>query len=159
LATLDRVDSCLPLTPCKCNDSTHDVNIFTIFFSQHLTHITHRIAMAPTAIEGAPAPLVWINGYPGTGKLTVAKAMAAFSPQVVVLDNHQLIDPVEARFSRSHPRYREERRIYRTYTLAHYASDPSLFSYIIVCTGKVLCSESARSISSLLLTSGRFPVG
>ncbi len=49
------------------------------------------------------APLVWINGFPGAGKLTVATALAELDKTVIVIDNHRLIDPVEAKFPRSHP--------------------------------------------------------
>lgn len=82
------------------------------------------------------APLVWINGYPGVGKLTVAKAIANLDPTVIVLDNHQLIDPVEAKFSRSHPQYQPERQICRRAMLKKHASDPAQLSRVIICTGK-----------------------
>lgn len=59
------------------------------------------------------APLIWINGLPGTGKLTVAKEIGALDSLAIVISNHSLIDPV-ARWlgpnSRNHPRYQEERK-------------------------------------------------
>lgn len=63
----------------------------------------------------APAPLVWINGFPGTGKLTIARELINIisgmddgpdhvQPQPLLLDNHQLIDPVEKRLVARHIR-------------------------------------------------------
>jgi hypothetical protein len=46
-----------------------------------------------------PATVVWINSFPGVEKPTVARAIATFDQAVFVLDDHQLIDPLEARFS------------------------------------------------------------
>ena len=150
-ATLNKVNSMLYTNSSSTQNPTILLTIpkylscFLLPISQ-LPRSTHRIAMALTTIKGAPSPLIWINGYPGTGKLTVAKGIAALSSQVIVLDNHQLIDPVEAKFSRSHPRYQEERRIFRISTLAHYNSDLSLTSHIIVCTGKIPYKKSVQSI-------------
>ncbi|TXC00695.1 hypothetical protein FocTR4_00008194 [Fusarium oxysporum f. sp. cubense] len=56
----------------------------------------------PTTIK---APVVWINGFPGTGKKTIADAMRQLDPNILVLDNHKLIDPVAAVISRDHPEY------------------------------------------------------
>lgn len=42
------------------------------------------------------APLVWIGVFPGTGKLTVARAWPVLDGPSIVIDNHQL-DPVDAR--------------------------------------------------------------
>ncbi|KAF4332100.1 hypothetical protein FBEOM_14103, partial [Fusarium beomiforme] len=57
--------------------------------------------------------VVWINGFPGTGKKTIADAMQQLYPAAKVFDNHKLIDPVAAKFSRDHPEYDEKRREYR----------------------------------------------
>ncbi|ENH67553.1 hypothetical protein FOC1_g10010836 [Fusarium oxysporum f. sp. cubense race 1] len=56
----------------------------------------------PTTIK---APVMWINGFPGTGKNTIADAMKQLDPSILVLDNHKLIDPVAAVISRDHPEY------------------------------------------------------
>ncbi|KAF7535035.1 hypothetical protein G7054_g5733 [Neopestalotiopsis clavispora] len=60
-----------------------------------------------------PAPLIWINGYPGSGKLTVARALQQLDKSIVLIDNHQLIDPVEAEYSRAHPDYQRQRQLRR----------------------------------------------
>jgi hypothetical protein len=82
------------------------------------------------------APVVWINGFPGSGKLTVATAVAAVDKTAVVLDNHKLIDPVEARFERTHPRYQHERRLFRQAALDRHVRDPGMLSRLVVFTGK-----------------------
>ncbi|KAI3585297.1 hypothetical protein IWW34DRAFT_816276 [Fusarium oxysporum f. sp. albedinis] len=53
----------------------------------------------PTTIK---APVVWINGFPGTGKKTIADAMKQLDPNILVLDNHKLIDPVAATILQRH---------------------------------------------------------
>jgi hypothetical protein len=66
--------------------------------------------MSSTAQTSVPAPLVYINAFPGTGKLTTARALVSLLTNSLLLGNHTLIDPVAARFSRDHPAYRHERR-------------------------------------------------
>ncbi|GIZ43980.1 hypothetical protein CKM354_000718900 [Cercospora kikuchii] len=60
----------------------------------------------------SPKALVWINGFPGVGKLTVARELLKLytKEQVALIDNHQLIDSVAARFQRNDPQYYVERR-------------------------------------------------
>ncbi|OAQ97402.1 hypothetical protein LLEC1_02672 [Akanthomyces lecanii] len=41
-----------------------------------------------------PGQFVWINGMPGVGKLTVARALHALLPGSHLVDNHSLIDQV-----------------------------------------------------------------
>jgi len=84
------------------------------------------------------APLVWINGFPGSGKLTVATAIAMLREGVIVLDNHKLIDPVEARISRTHPDYQRERQSYRKAILDEYVCGAAMLSRLVIFTGKVL---------------------
>ena len=55
-------------------------------------------------------PLIWINGLPGVGKLTIATALAVKDSSIKVIDNHKLIDPVAAKFPRDHPDYQTERK-------------------------------------------------
>jgi len=55
-------------------------------------------------------PWIYINGYPGVGKLTVAHALAraleSRSRSARVYHNHLLIDPVGAIVERDAPEYR-----------------------------------------------------
>ena len=89
-------------------------------------------------MAASPAPLIWINGFPGCGKLTVARAMAELDDTIIVLDNHKLIDPVEAKFPRTHPDYQPERKLYREWMLEKVACDPSKLCRVLVCTGELM---------------------
>ena len=53
------------------------------------------------------APLVWINGFPETGKLRVAEQLSILlgAGKTILTHNHQLIDPVEVEMARIHPDY------------------------------------------------------
>jgi adenylylsulfate kinase-like enzyme len=51
-----------------------------------------------------PQPLIWINGYPGTGKLTIAKFLVSQllgNSKAMLIHNHILIDPIYRRFGDS----------------------------------------------------------
>lgn len=82
------------------------------------------------------APVVWINGFPGSGKLTVATAIAGMDRTAIVLDNHQLIDPVEEWFERSHPSYQDERPLFRQAALDRHVRDVDMLLQLVVFTGK-----------------------
>lgn len=76
------------------------------------------------------APLVWINGFPGLGKLTIAKILAARDTNIILVDNHQMIDPVEAKISRDHPDYQTERQRHRQLVL--------MSMYLVVPSARIL---------------------
>lgn len=95
----------------------------------------------------AAAPLVWINGFPGTGKCTIAKQLVALlgKERAILIDNHQLIDPVEADMTRSHPEYinirrhpdyQTRRKEKRGAIFEQYVEKQSMFSTIIIFTGE-----------------------
>jgi hypothetical protein len=69
-----------------------------------------------------PFPLIYINTFPGTGKLSIARYLLALLPPFILLDNHTLIDPVAAPYPRDHPNYAEERRCVRAKALREYVS-------------------------------------
>ncbi|KAF9875522.1 hypothetical protein CkaCkLH20_06903 [Colletotrichum karsti] len=48
---------------------------------------------------------IYINGYPGVGKLTIANELLKLIPGSKVLHNHLFIDPVAAMVERSSPEY------------------------------------------------------
>ncbi|KAH8174549.1 AAA domain-containing protein [Sarocladium implicatum] len=84
-----------------------------------------------------PAPLVWINGFPGVGKLTVAKEITLLHEASVLVSNHSLIDPVARRLgpnSREHPRYQEERRAERQEALRKWVTNSMLSTHMIIFT-------------------------
>lgn len=57
--------------------------------------------LAPNTVH----PFVYINGYPGVGKLTVARELERLLPKSKVYDNHLLIDPIAQLADRSSPEY------------------------------------------------------
>jgi len=84
------------------------------------------------------APLVWINGFPGSGKLTVAKALAELlGKEMILIDNHQLIDPVEAKIPRDHPDYQKERQLQRRIAFSEYVANATMRSRIVIFTGEI----------------------
>src|SRR5271156_3033838 len=84
------------------------------------------------------APLVWINGFPGSGKLTVARALAKLlGKEIILIDNHQLIDPVEAKIPRDHSDYQKERQLQRIIAFGEYVANAAMYSRIIIFTGEI----------------------
>jgi hypothetical protein len=78
------------------------------------------------------APLLWINGFPGSGKLTVARELVNLSgSELILIDNHQLIDPVEARMSRDHPDYQKERQLQGSSAFRDYVANDDKRSTVI----------------------------
>ncbi|KAI7769964.1 hypothetical protein LZL87_003454 [Fusarium oxysporum] len=98
----------------------------------------------PTAIK---APVVWINGFPGTGKETIADAMKQFDTNILVLDNHKLIDPVAAVFSRDHPEYFTQRQQYRQAILQRHVLHPSSHDHLVVFTDFQSDTELGQSVA------------
>jgi Mg-chelatase subunit ChlI len=78
-------------------------------------------------VAAEAAPLIWINGFPGTGKFTVARAIASL---------HKLIDPVAAWLPRSHPDYDRERQKQRQLAFDEYASNPDRLADLLIFTGE-----------------------
>ncbi|MCJ1328816.1 hypothetical protein MMC10_005493 [Thelotrema lepadinum] len=96
----------------------------------------------------ATTPLVWINGFPGTGKLTVAKALVALSDEeILLIDNHQLIDPVEAKYSRDHPDYQQQRQLQRNRVFEKVVHNKELHSRTIVFTDFQSDNELGASVA------------
>ncbi|VUC37180.1 unnamed protein product [Clonostachys rosea] len=91
------------------------------------------------------APIIWINAFPGTGKLTVARALRALIPKSVVIGNHQLIDPVT--LSRDHPCYQTERKKEREKAFSKYVFNPSWAEYTIVFTDFQSTSPLGESVA------------
>ncbi|KAF7195185.1 hypothetical protein HII31_03391 [Pseudocercospora fuligena] len=88
------------------------------------------------AIKNSSAPLVWINGFPGVGKLTIArKLQELFGPKsATLISNHELIDPVAARLARDHPDYHVERKAERQKAFKGYVQNVTAFGKVIICT-------------------------
>ncbi|ETS03819.1 hypothetical protein M419DRAFT_136420 [Trichoderma reesei RUT C-30] len=101
------------------------------------------------------APLIWINAFPGTGKLTIAKAIKALDESVTVVDNHQLIDPVASRISRDDPRYQAERKRERERAFEKYVYDPATASKTVVFTDFQSDNELGRSVAKEYLMAAK----
>ncbi|KAL7944738.1 hypothetical protein V8C42DRAFT_325731 [Trichoderma barbatum] len=125
------------------NFSKHRYRLLFIYFQPYSAFTSkHRIPspttrsipqLQPILINMA-GPVVWINAFPGTGKLTVARELVLLNQSSVLIDNHQLIDPVAARFARDHPQYQTERRCERERAFDKYVLEPALMSKTIVFT-------------------------
>ena len=85
------------------------------------------------------APLLHLNGFPSTSKLTVARAITNLrgAENFELLDGHRLIDPVAARFPRSHPEYRAERKKEWDRVLKDYVSTLDHKNRVMLFTGLV----------------------
>lgn len=94
----------------------------------------------PITLFAMAAPLIWINGFPGAGKLTVARELGALHESFKIIDNHQLIDPVEARFSRSQPEYQPARKVERQRVFAEWVLSEQHLARTIVFTGIASCN-------------------
>lgn len=73
--------------------------------------------------------VVHINGWPGSGKLTIARHLAE-RLGARLADNHTLINPAEALFARSDPLYRSLRAAVRKSVFEHLARAPAEQSFI-----------------------------
>ncbi|RDJ27334.1 nucleoside kinase [Bosea caraganae] len=64
--------------------------------------------------------IIHINGWPGSGKLTIARELASLLG-ARLLDNHTIINPAEALFDRRDPLYRPLRKGLRAVIFDHVA--------------------------------------
>lgn len=109
------------------------------------------------AVMMAVAPLVWINGFPGTGKNTIAKQLISLlgNEKAILIDNHQLIDPVEEEMARNHPEYpnvrlhpnyQNRRREKRASALEQHVLDASMLSIAIIFTGEYFVHQPVATV-------------
>lgn len=73
--------------------------------------------------------VVHINGWPGCGKLTIARHLAERRGARLV-DNHTLINPAEALFEHSNPLYRSLRAAIRASVFEHLLKAPAEQSFV-----------------------------
>ncbi|KAL7899223.1 hypothetical protein HDV63DRAFT_334189 [Trichoderma sp. SZMC 28014] len=62
-------------------------------------------------------PFIYINGYPGIGKLTIAKELEKLVPDSKVYHNHLFIDPIAPLVDRDSPHYQDIRTSFRRHIL------------------------------------------
>lgn len=60
---------------------------------------------------------IYINGYPGIGKLTIAKELEKLVPNSKVYHNHLFIDPIAPLVDRHSPHYQDMRTSFRRHIL------------------------------------------
>ena len=82
----------------------------------------------------SPAYVIYINGHPGVGKLTIARHLQRLIPGSQILHNHELIDPVEIYYPRGSVRYLAKRSEYRQQRLKPIAEDPKLRDRVFIFT-------------------------
>ncbi|KAL8752771.1 MAG: hypothetical protein Q9199_005508 [Rusavskia elegans] len=90
-------------------------------------------------------PFIYINGYPGVGKYTIAKKLVKLLPNAKLLDNHLLIDPVAAVYDRSMPEYQWLRRRIRSSILNSIALSISLRDVTWIFTDSQSSSEVGKA--------------
>lgn len=100
-------------------------------------------------------PVIWMNGYPGTGKLTVATQLLRFlgEDNAVLIDNHQLIDKVQ--LSRRHPKYWEARRFQRQRAFETYVLPEAMRNKVIIFTEFQTDSDNGSETSMEYLLAAR----
>ncbi|KAF2020255.1 hypothetical protein BU24DRAFT_135955 [Aaosphaeria arxii CBS 175.79] len=94
-------------------------------------------------------PLIWINGFPGTSKYRIAKLTATLlsDGDPLLIHNHSLIDPVDARYSRDHPDYQQERRRGREAVFKSRVEDPAFRARIIIFTDFQSNNDLGRDVA------------
>lgn len=68
--------------------------------------------------------ILHLNGFPGTGKLTIARALAP-EIQARVIDNHTLLNPANAVHDRANPDHQALRADIRALVLRHIEALPA----------------------------------
>lgn len=88
-----------------------------------------------TIAQSRPAPLVWINAFPGTGKYTIASILThkLMAGQCTLVHNHDLIDAVT--HPRDHPMYRALRKEERFKAFARYVFAADTLEKCVIFTG------------------------
>ncbi|KAL2756389.1 hypothetical protein ACRALDRAFT_1070554 [Sodiomyces alcalophilus JCM 7366] len=90
-------------------------------------------------------PFVYINGYPGVGKLTIAKELCKLLPKAKVVSNHLLIDPAAAIFDRSAEEYQPLRQVLRREILKSIATAKSTRDVAWIFTDQQSSGKLARA--------------
>lgn len=97
-----------------------------------------------------PLPIIHLNGFPGTGKLTIARALQQqIGACCRLVHNHLLINPADAVLHRSEAGYQDLRRAIRGAVFASLAQSPASHRFTYVFTdfqstdavGSAACAE------------------
>ena len=101
---------------------------------------------------------IYLNGYPGIGKLTIANELVKLIPNTKLYHNHLMIDPVAALLERDDPDYHKIRSSFRRHILRVISTSESTrnFNWIFTdarCTSPV-GSEAAQDFELAAKQSG-----
>ncbi|KAK4231884.1 hypothetical protein QBC38DRAFT_464820 [Podospora fimiseda] len=100
-------------------------------------------------------PFIYINGYPGVGKFTVAKEVCKLLPNAKVINNHLLINPAAAVFDRTDEEYQPLRKALRSALLHSIATAKSTHDVAWIFTDQqsssILGSSVAREYQNAAL--------
>ncbi|KAI1068561.1 hypothetical protein LB507_004246 [Fusarium sp. FIESC RH6] len=93
-------------------------------------------------------PIIHINGYPGTGKLTIARKLVEVLSHcdTKLIHNHLLIDPVDAILPRSSPDYQLARRSLRSVIFDTIVNSPDTKNSILLFTDFQSNDDIGRSV-------------
>ncbi|RAH44412.1 uncharacterized protein BO95DRAFT_483127 [Aspergillus brunneoviolaceus CBS 621.78] len=115
-----------------------------------------------------PLPIIHINGFPGTGKLTIAQHLVAHYPpplsitttasdpppaKLKLIHNHLLIDPADAVLHRTQPGYQALRHALRAAIFTTLTHEPATHATAYIFTdfqttnaqGAQVCAEYAQA--------------
>jgi adenylylsulfate kinase-like enzyme len=96
---------------------------------------------------GCPT-FIYINGYAGVGKLTIATCLLPLLPQPAkLLDNHLLIDPVAALLDRTSAEYQPLRKSVRQLMLSAICNSTELKQTTLVFTDQQSSSPLGSSVA------------
>ncbi|KAL6696351.1 hypothetical protein J3F84DRAFT_408184 [Trichoderma pleuroticola] len=88
---------------------------------------------------------IYINGYPGIGKLTIAKELEKLIPSSKIYHNHLFIDPVAPLVVRCSPHYQDIRTSFRRHILSTIATSEATQQFTWIFTD----SRSSSLIGSM----------
>lgn len=92
------------------------------------------------------ASYIYINGYPGIGKLTIAKALQPLLSSAKIFHNHLMIDPVAAILDRSAPEYQAVRANVRRVLLDAIATTESISDVTWIFTDSRSSTEGSEAV-------------
>ncbi|KAJ5174929.1 uncharacterized protein N7482_000806 [Penicillium canariense] len=105
--------------------------------------------MTTAAVPEPRRPIVHLNGFPGVGKLTIARFLLKLLPFAKLVHNHLLINPADAILHRTQPGYQTLRRAIRQTIFSALTSEPATFDTTYIFTdfqsddelGAAVCAE------------------
>lgn len=98
----------------------------------------------------APYPIIHVNGFPGTGKLTISQCLVRLlSGHAKLVHNHLLINPADAVLHRTQPGYQHLRKSIRSAIFTALANEPATYETAYIFTdfqttneiGSGVCAE------------------